>query len=33
MTLNPKLELEPQAVVNAQFHTYYEKLKKSLSFI
>ena len=33
MTLNPKLELEPQAVVNAQFHTYYEKLKKSLSYM
>ena len=33
MTLNPKLELEPQAVVTAQFHTYYEKLKKSLSYM
>ena len=33
MTLNPKMELEPQAVVNAQFHTYYEKLKKSLSYM
>ena len=33
MRLNPKLELEPQAVVTAQFHTYYEKLKKSLSYM
>ena len=33
MRLNPKLELEPQAVVTGHFHTYYEKLKKSLSYM
>ena len=33
MTLNTKMELEPQAVVSAQFYTYYEKLKKSLSYM
>ena len=33
MTLNPKLEIEPQAVVTAHFHTYYEKLKKSLTYM
>ena len=33
MTLDPKLELEPQTVVTAHFHTYYEKLKKSLSYM
>ena len=33
MALNPKIEIEPQAVVTAQFHTYYEKLKKSLIYM
>ena len=33
MTLNPKLEIDPQAVVTAHFHAYYEKLKKSLTYM
>ena len=33
MTLHPKLEIEPQTVVTAHFHTYYEKLKKSLTYM
>ena len=33
MKLNPKLELEPQTVVTAQFQTYYESLRKSLEYM
>ena len=33
MKLNPKLELEPQTVVTAQFQAYYERLKKSLGYM
>ena len=33
MKLNPKLELEPQTVVTAQFQTYYERLRKSLEYM
>ena len=33
MKLNPKLELEPQTVVTAQFQAYYERLRKSLEYM
>ena len=33
MKLNPKLELEPQTVVIAQFQVYYERLRKSLEYM
>ena len=33
MKLNHKLEIEPKAVVTAHFQTYYDKLRKSLTYM